>query len=146
MRRVIFAGMSLEPNETSGPRSKLVFEHTDLGSFVAEGDIWTATIAEGDRKVEVSLAGNEAGPHEALLTAASALLERMAEVKEQALGFLTSQEEAPDREDFICQGVEFLREDYPNHFSLSFVLFGDDGGVWRVEFEDGEPLFLARDD
>jgi hypothetical protein len=81
-----------------------------------------------------------------LLTAATGLIARLAEVKELALAFLTSQEDAPGREDFICQGVEFLREDYPNHFSLSFVLFGDDGGVWRVEFEDGEPLFLTRDD
>jgi hypothetical protein len=138
--------MSLESNESADPAAQLSFEHTSLGSFVAEGDLWTRDIMDGERKLELSLAGNEAGPHAALLTAATGLIERLAEVKDLALGFLTSQEDAPDREDFICQGVEFLREDYPNHFSLSFVLFGDDGGVWRVEFEDGEPLFLTRDD
>ena len=146
MRRVIFAGMSLESNESLGPRSKLIFEHTALGSFVAEGDLWTSTVSDGGKNLELSLAGNESGPSEALITAASALLQRISEVQKIALNFLTSQEEAPGREDFICQGLELLREDYPEHFSLSFVLFGDDGGVWRVEFEDGAPLFLTRDD
>ena len=80
------------------------------------------------------------------LASASALLARFAEVKEQALDFLISQGEAPSREDFICHGMQLLLDDYPNHFSLTFILFGDLGGLWRVEFEDGEPEFLARDD
>jgi hypothetical protein len=136
----------LPPNESSDPKSKLTFEHNELGPFVAEGDLWTSIVPDGRKSLELSLAGNETGPHPALLAAASALLQRLAEVEKAALDFLTSQEEAPDREDFICQSLEFVREDYPNHFSLSYVLFGDDGGVWRVEFEDGEPIFLARDD
>lgn len=138
--------MSSPLNEPSTPTPNLTFEHTALGSFVAEGDLWTSSVSEGGRTLELSLSGNESGPFEALLTAASALLPRLPEVEQHALAFLTAQEDAPDREDFICQGLELLREDYPQHFSLSFVLFGDDGGVWRVEFEDGEPLFLTRDD
>lgn len=134
------------PNEPSTPEPRPTFEHTALGSFVTEGDLWIATIPQGKSSLELSLAGNDSAPSEPLALAASALLARFSEVKEQALAFLTSQEEAPDREDFICQGLELLLEDYPNHFSLSFVLFGDDGGIWRVEFEDGEPLFLTRDD
>lgn len=96
--------------------------------------------------MELSLAGDESAPHEVLLSAASGLLARFSEVKELALDFLTEQEDSPRREDFICHGMELLREDCPNHFSLSFILFGDLGGSWRVEFEDGAPEFLTRDD
>jgi len=138
--------MPLPPDESSGPVPRPSFEHTTLGSFVAEGNLWTTTIVSGDNSLELSLAGNDSGPHESLAAAASGLIARFPEVKKQALDFLVSQEEAPPREDFICEGLELLREDYPNHFSLSFILFGDLGGIWRVEFEDGEPLFLARDD
>jgi hypothetical protein len=138
--------MSLPPNETPDSKPTLVFEHTTLGSFVAQGDIWTSTVPDRGKSLELSLAGNESGPSAPLTAAASALLLRLTEVEESALDFLTSQEESPSREDFICQGLELLREDAPNHFSLSYVLFGDDGGVWRVEFEDGQPLFLTRDD
>jgi len=138
--------MPLPPDESSGPVPRPAFEHTTLGSFVAEGDLWTTTITSGKDSIELSLAGNDSAPHASLTAAAAALIARFPEVKERALDFLISQEEAPPREDFICQGLEFLREDCPNHFSVSFVLFGDLGGVWRVEFEDGEPLFLARDD
>ena len=137
--------MPLPPNESTGP-SPVAFHHTTLGSFVAERDLWTTTVRKGEDSLELSLAGDASAPHEALTVAAAALLARFPEVKEAALEFLTSQDDAPPREDFICEGVELLAEDYPNHFSLSFVLFGDDGGIWRVEFEDGKPLFLTRDD
>lgn len=138
--------MAPQPNDSPAPVPRLTFEHTALGSFVAEGDLWISTIPQGNASIELELAGNDSAPYEALTVAASALLAQFLEVKEKALAFLTAQEDAPNREDFICQGMELLREDYPSHFSLSFVLFGDDGGIWRVEFEDGEPLFLARDD
>jgi len=117
-----------------------------MGSFVADDALWTSKFPADRNSIELSLAGTASGPHENLVTAVSALVARFPQVKEAALDFLTSQEDAPGREDFICQGMELLREDCPNHFSLSFVLFGDDGGVWRVEFEDGEPEFLTRDD
>ncbi len=138
--------MTPQSNEAPDGKPTLSFEHTELGSFVATGDIWTTQIPHGKDTLELSLAGTASAPYQALTTAASALLARFSEVEQSALTFLTSQPESPSREDFICEGVELLREDYPNHFSLSFMLFGDTGGVWRVEFEDGEPLFLARDD
>ena len=138
--------MSSNLNEGSSSNPRLVFQHVTLGSFVAEGDIWTSNIALDSGSLELSLAGNESAPHESLVTAASALLARLSELKEAALDLLTSQDDTPDRRDFICQGMELLREESSDHFSLSFVFFGDLGGIWRVEFEDGEPLFLARDD
>ena len=138
--------MSIPPTEPSDSKPPFAFEHATLGSFVADDDVWTTKVAVGNSTLELSLAGTASAPHEALITAATALIARFSEVKETTLAFLTSQDEAPERDDFICQGMELLREDYPNHFSLSFVLYGDDGGVWRVEFEDGEPLFLTRDD
>lgn len=138
--------MPLHLNEWFAPKPHPVFEHPTLGTFRAEAGVWTASIPQGKADIALTLAGNESAPDERLINAASALLARFAEVEEQALFVLTSQPEAPSREDFTCYGLEFLREEFPNHFSLSFILFGDLGGLWRVEFEDGEPLFLARDD
>ena len=128
------------------PKPHPAFEHPTLGSFVFEDGIWTAQIPQGTNSLELSLAGNDSGPPERLIEAAIDLLARFAQVKEQALDFLIAQEEAPNREDFICHGMQLLLDDYPNHFSLTFILFGDLGGSWRVEFEDGAPEFLARDD
>ncbi|MEA3211104.1 MAG: hypothetical protein QOE70_4161 [Chthoniobacter sp.] len=133
-------------NEWFASKPHPVFVHSALGSFAFEGGVWTSDIPQGAHSLELSLAGGESAPYEKLVTAAAALLERFAEVKDTAIAFLTSQDEAPSREDFICHSMELLREDAPNHFSLSFILFGDLGGIWRVEFEDGVPIFLARDD
>ena len=133
-------------NEWFAPKPHPVFEHPTLGSFRAEGRVWTTSISQGKDSLALSIAGDESAPNVKLVEAASALLARFPEVKEAALALLTSQDEAPNREDFTCYGLELLREEFPNHFSISFILFGDLGGLWRVEFEDGEPLFLARDD
>ena len=133
-------------NEPSEAVPQPVFEHPTFGSFRVEDGVWTATIPQGEASIDLSIAGNESAPNAKLINAASNLLARFSEVKEQALAFLTSQDEAPSRDDFTCYDLELLQEELPNHFSLSFILFGDLGGLWRVEFEDGEPLFLTRDD
>ncbi|MDI2598508.1 hypothetical protein QA786_15075, partial [Listeria monocytogenes] len=83
------------------PKPQLTFEHTALGSFVAEGDIWTSMIPQIDPPLELTLAGRHSSPHESLTVAASALLARFPEIKEAALDFLMDQEEPPPREDFI---------------------------------------------
>jgi hypothetical protein len=122
-----------------------VFEHPTLGSFHVEGGIWTSRIP-GAHPVELSLAGGSSAPNEGLLAAASALLERFPEVRDTALAFLVAQEGAPSKEDFSCYDIEWLREDAPDQFALRFLLLGDLGGMWRVEFEQGIPLFLTRDE
>jgi hypothetical protein len=138
--------MSSHLPEWFSPKPHPVFEHPALGSFRFEDGVWISNIPQGANTLALSIAGSDTAPDDGLVAAASALLARFSEVKEEALAFLTSQEEAPGREDFICNGMELLREDCPSHFSLSFILFGDLGGIWRVEFEDGAPEFLARDD
>jgi hypothetical protein len=129
-------------NKWFAPKAHPAFNHPTLGSFQLDDGIWTSRIHD----IELSLAGNESAPNEALLVAASALLDQFSKVKETALVFLVSQDEAPDKEDFTCYDLELLREECPNHFALRFILLGDLGGMWRVEFEDGAPLFLTRDD
>src|SRR5438105_3135498 len=116
--------MSLPPEDSSELPPQLTFEHT-LGSFVVAEDVWTSTIKEGNHSIELSVLGTASAPHPCLIAAATKLLGFFSGVKEAALLFLTSQEESPPREDFVCQGIEFLREDYPNHFSLTFILFVD---------------------
>ena len=124
------------------PKPHPVFEHPILGAFTFEDSIWTSRF----QGVELSIAGSDSAPNQTLLAAASALLDRFPEIKETALDFLVSQDGAPAREDFTCYDVELLREDSPAHFALRFILLGDLGGIWRVEFEDGKPLFLNRDE
>jgi hypothetical protein len=137
--------MSPHLSKWFGPKPDPIFEHPTLGSFHLEDGIWTSRLA-GAMNVELSLAGSDSAPNEGLLAAASALLERFPEVRDTALAFLVSQEEAPAREDFSCYDIEWLREDAPDHFALRFLLLGDLGGIWRVEFEEGAPLFLTRDE
>jgi len=129
-------------NKWFAPKPQPIFVHPTLGSFELDDGIWTGRF----QGIELSLAGNESAPNEALFVAATALLDRFLEVKETALVYLVSQDEAPDKEDFTCYDLELLREECPNHFALRFMLLGDLGGMWRVEFEDGAPLFLTRDD
>ena len=119
-----------------------VFEHPTLGTFQHNDGIWTSSL----RGIQLCLAGDDSQPNRGLLLAAIALLGRLPEVQDTALDFLVSQEEAPSKEDFTCYDLELLYQGTPNHFALRFILLGDDGGVWRVEFEDGAPLFLTRDE
>jgi hypothetical protein len=118
------------------------FVHPTLGSFEHDNGIWTGCV----QGMELCLAGNASHPNESLVLAASTLLDRFPAVKDTALAFLVSQSEAPSKDDFTCYDLELLYEESPNHFALRFMLCGDHGGMWRVEFEDGTPLFLTRDD
>jgi len=119
-----------------------VFVHPTFGSFQLDDGIWTGR----SQGIELCLAGNDSAPNETLLVAACALLDRFPEVKDTAVAFLVSQDGAPYEGDFTCYDLELLREGSPNHFALRFILLGDLGGMWRVEFEDDAPLFLTRDE
>ena len=110
--------MPFHLNEWFESKPHPVFEHPTLGPFSVEGGVWKASIPQGTGSLELSLAGSESAPDEKLLASASALLARFSEVKETALAFLLSQEEAPNKEDFTCYDLELLREDCPDHFSL----------------------------
>lgn len=43
-------------------------------------------------------------------------------------------------------GFDYLWPERPDYFVVELELDGDDGAVWRVEFEQGEPKHLSRDD
>lgn len=111
-------------NEWFATKPQPVFEHPTLGTFRAENGLWISEIPQGENTLLLSLAGDEAAPIQSLTSAATDLLTRFAEVKTVALDFLTSQEEAPSREDFACYDLELLHEEFPNHFRSALFSLG----------------------
>jgi len=49
-------------------------------------------------------------------------------------------------EKFTFCALDLLWEDQPDDFAMEFELAGDTDGVWRVEFQNGQPKFVGRDD
>lgn len=71
---------------------------------------------------------------------------RFSEIERRALDFLRAEEASVRQGEFEFYSLDFLWEDKPHLYALEFTLAGDDDGIWRVEFESGQPNYVGRDD
>jgi hypothetical protein len=52
---------------------------------------------------------------------------------------------SPPGASFSVDAVTYLQADKPDWFAVELSLKGDEGSIWRVEVEKGEPGHLTRD-
>ena len=71
---------------------------------------------------------------------------RFSEIERRALDFLRAEEASVRQGEFEFYSLDFLWEDKPHLYALEFTLAGDDDGIWRGEFESGQPNYVGRDD
>lgn len=132
-----------------------------FGLLTWERGIWSGEAHSAGRSIQFFVAGDQAAPDATLLASLNDTLDRFNDIQCDALDFLVTSANAADqsssrffwderpsvgRHEFAFYAVDFLWEHKPNDFALEFTLEGDVDGIWRVEFENGRPKSLGRDD
>ena len=124
----------------------LEFRHPEFGVLTLDSGLWSGEAQRGGRRIRFCIAGTDTAPDAGLLDRVCEFLGGLAEVERTALDFLRAPEASLRQREFEFYSLDFLWEDKPHLYALEFMLAGDDDGVWRVEFESGQPKFVGRDD
>ena len=92
--------------------------------------------------------GDKRGPDEPLATALAQTIAKWPEIVKKTKVFLdTACKKAKVKvsaEDFAVLSIVFLST--PNHFALDLECEVDETTIWKIDFENGEPVNLSRDD
>ena len=120
--------------------------HAELGKLVYDSGLWSGKLHLGGRSIPFHVAGTEAGPDPSLLDQLPRKPETFGEWEQAAKDFIGLKEPKLKREYLEFYSLDFLWDDRPQAFALEFTLAGDVDGVWRVEFVDGRPQSVGRDD
>ncbi|HSY17339.1 MAG TPA: hypothetical protein VK815_03355 [Candidatus Acidoferrales bacterium] len=122
------------------------YVHPEFGVLVLDSELWSGKVHRDGRDIRFYVGGTATTPDDELLDRFRDLLGRFAEVERKALDFIRTKEPTVRLGDFTFYSLDFLWEDKPDIFAMEFERAGDDDGIWRVEFERGEPKFVGRDD
>jgi hypothetical protein len=120
--------------------------HPEHGVLTFEGELWSGCVERAGRKIEIAVAGTEAGPDAVLMRRLGELLGRFETIEQRAREYVQEIEPRIRQEELRFCGLDLLWEDRPEWFVVDFTLKGDVDGLWRVEFENEEPKSLGRDD
>ena len=121
-------------------------QHPEFGTLTLDSELWSGRVRQNGREFGFVVAGTESAPDEVLLGEVRVALDRLTELERLAVEYIYSQELKIRREDLTLESLAYLWEDKPDQFAMEFALAGDDDGVWRVEFEAGQPKYFGRDD
>jgi hypothetical protein len=122
------------------------FIDPDLGSLKLDRGVWEGLVQRGGRDLSFHIAGTGIAPDSGLLVHVRCLLSRFSEAEHSAIEFLRSHESDLRQARLDFYAFDFLWEDKPDDFAFEFLANGDDSGVWRVEFVDGQPTHSGYDD
>ena len=119
--------------------------HVKLGELQwAEDGWWEGEAPVKGGELPFAVGGDKRGPDEPLATALAATVAAWPEVVKKAKAFLMKQG-AGNVGDFAVLGIVFLVT--PNHFAIDLEIEEDgEPEIWKLEFENGEPKHLSRDD
>lgn len=118
-------------------------QHPRLGELEWENDgWWQGQLSVAGDEISFAVLGEKNGPVASLVDALVATLQRWREVLAKARAYVAKAEKKVDPEDLIPLSIVFLWS--PTTFALE--LEGEGDAIWRVEFENGEPKQLGRDD
>ena len=116
----------------------------DLGEFTStDGELWFGEVQE----LPVSLNTQGEPPTEFHAGQVRSLLEQLPRLVEQSRAYLAANEDCArlegGAEGFEPCGLDFESD---SSFVLEFGHPSDDDGIYRVEFESGQPVRSGRDD
>jgi hypothetical protein len=127
-------------------RPPVELRHAEFGVLTLDSGLWWGAAQSGERSIRFCIDGTDAEPDVGLLDRVRDLLTRFAEVERSALDLLRSHAAYVGQGEFAFDSLDFLWADKPHLFTLEFTLAGDDEAIWRVEFENGQPKYVGRDD
>ncbi|MFN0055163.1 MAG: hypothetical protein ACKV0T_23565 [Planctomycetales bacterium] len=122
------------------------FRHPEFGLLKHDSGLWNGEAQRDGRSIGFCIAGTDTAPDSELLDQVRDVIECFPEVERAALEFLRALDPSVRPGAFKFYLLSFLWEDKPHLYTLEFSLAGDDHGIWRVEFESGEPKYVGRDD
>lgn len=122
------------------------FRHPEFGILTLDSGLWSGEAPRGGRSIRFCVGGTDTTPDSGLLERVRELVGRFPEVERSAIDFLRAQEPSARQDGFEFYSLDFLWEDKPHLYTLEFTLAGDADGIWRVEFESGQPNYVGRDD
>lgn len=119
--------------------------HPEFGVLTFDSGLWGGIAQCDGRHIRFYTGGTESAPDEGLLRCVRELLARFADLERTAVDFLHSQ--SPGIAGTLTfYSLDLLWEDKPYLFAMDFSLASDDDGIWRVEFEHGQPKHVGRDE
>jgi hypothetical protein len=121
-------------------------QHPEFGNLKFEEGIWSGKAQQEGRAIAFAVAGDKSGPDVTLIEKLRDAISRLSAFERMALEFIRIHEPAGASGVFRFQSLDFLCRGKPDAFALELALSGDDDGVWRVEFEQGRPKSVGRDD
>lgn len=128
---------------TRSPRAQV--QHPEFGLMTFYSGLWSGQIQHQGKEIFFTMAGSEVAPSPALLQQLRSFLNRSNQLEASALDFLCAQKRLFNPRDFTFERVKFLWLDKPDVFAMEFFMEGDLDGIWRVEFEQGQPKKTAKE-
>ena len=122
------------------------FQDQSLGKLIYDSELWTGKLKND---VYFFVAGNPERPDPLLLNSLKDLLKKFDKINLNALSYIKKQLEPHqeiDINDFTNYAVDFIWDDHPELFALEYTMKDDLDGIWRVEFKNGNPVSIGRDD
>ncbi len=124
-------------------------QHPKLGELTHDEGIWLGEIEQVGSTIGIAIAGDETGPDARQV---ESLLQRLAafdQLRSLTFDFIDDQFRNDSRRDsgpFTIKSLDFLWPRERDYFMVWLELEGDEFGAWKVEFVDGRPTYLSRDD
>jgi hypothetical protein len=141
--------LPLRPDVVQATRMHTI-RHAKLGELQWEEDGWwegNAPIGKGD-ELPFAVRGDRGGPDEQLAAALAATLAKWPDIVKKSRAFLVEACKKAranvSAEDFSILSIVFLST--PHHFAIDLECDRDQESIWKLEFENGEPANLSRDD
>ena len=129
-----------------GHKQPAVFQHPEFGLLTNDGGIWSGEAQIGGRRIHICISGSDSAPDPGLINSARSVTSKFTELERLALDFICVEKAGVKAEDFTLYSLDWLWENKPEDFVFEFEMKGDVDGIWRVEFVDGVPKSLGRDD
>jgi hypothetical protein len=125
--------------------SERQISHPVFGALTGELGIWTGAVVRDGAELNFSVGGTGEEPDASLLEEISNLLPQLAVLKTVALGHLRRDDPEAPVSKLKLESIDLLYSEHPTQFTLNFHQEEDQEGLWRVEFENGAPVFSCFD-
>jgi hypothetical protein len=132
--------------EAQSRKPSRTLQHPELGTLESSyGKLWSGKTQWDGRTVNFTLAGSEEGPAPVLVERLHGVRTKFGELENEAIAQLHLDDEAGQGA-FTFENLTFLWKEKPDLFEMEFYQAGDEDGTWRVEFKQGKPTVVGRDD
>ena len=130
------------------PEAEVTLVHPRLGPLKHLEGIWYGQ-APSKPEIEITIIGNEQGPDGKQAERLLEHLQAFGEIEQKTQDFLAAQLASDPKvkvSDFQIQSLDFLWPKEDDYFMVCLKSKWDEYGLWKLEFVNGEPKFLSRDD